>query len=208
MRRHISKSIVRRSTALRASLDKYNELAPLQDPPRPAIDYADITNCAWLGDFDLLRHSRHEILSKPWATRSNREVANKWFKVAGARFEILRLNVEIRRLSAWVDAEDRQLSEVASSLLSTQPLLSAEVLELARKRRRLNNVHRNRLQAIYRLKGFTGIVPETATTCNSGGRDLDSDEDLDDQEVQPYDDDSLDQEASALEDTMLRLHVE
>lgn len=207
MRRHISKSIVRRSVALRTSLDKYNELAPRQDPPRPTIDYADVTDLAWLGDFDLLRHSRHDILSKAWASRSNREVANKWYKVAGARFEIARLNVEIRRLHAWADAEDKQLSEVASSLLSSQPLLSAEVSELSRKQHRLNDVHRSRLQAIYGLQGFTGVAPE-ATGLDNRARELDHDDDLDEREIRPYEDDSLDQEASALEDTLLHLNVE
>lgn len=209
MRRHISNSIIRRSVALRTSLDKYNELAPLQDPPRPIIDYADITSCAWLGDFDLLRHSRHEILTKPWASRADREVANKWYKVAGARFELCRLNVEIRRLQAWLDAEDKSLSDVSSSLLSTQPLLAAEVAELSRKQRRINNIHRSRLHATYKLKGFTGVVPDedasAASQSGESGRDLDDTDDLNERQVNPYEDDDFDQEASALEDTMLHL---
>lgn len=202
MRRHISKSIVRRSAALRTSLDKYNSLAPLQDPPRPVIDYADITSCAWLGDFDLLRHSRHEILDKPWVKKSHREVANKWYKVAGARHELFRLNVEIGRLKAWVDTEDKQLYEVASSLLSSSPLISAEVLNFAQKRHRVNNVHRSRLQAIFLLKGFTGKRPFEADMYNLEDSSLWCDVDLD-VELNAVDDDALDQEASTLEDTLI-----
>lgn len=44
LRRQISKNIARRSQALRTSLDKYNVMAPKQDPPRPIIDYKDIAN--------------------------------------------------------------------------------------------------------------------------------------------------------------------
>lgn len=201
MRRHISKSIVRRSAALRNSLDKYNTLAPLQDPPRPTIDYADVTNCAWLGDFDILRHSRHDILSKPWSSRANREIANKWYKVSGARYELVRLNVEIRRLHEWTKHEDRQLTEVSSSLISSQPLLSAEIQVLAEKQHRINNRHRCRLQEIYCLKGFTGDVPNDLA---DGLEGLEQDN-LDDHEIlEPYNDDELDQEASNLEDTLGR----
>lgn len=88
MRRHISKSITRRSAALQSALAKYNEMAPQQVPPRPIITYEEIIGYASLGDFDLLRHSRNEILSRPWSVASNREVSTKYFKVLRAREEI------------------------------------------------------------------------------------------------------------------------
>lgn len=149
---------------------------------------------------------------KPWASCSNREVANKWYKVAGARYEICRLNVEIRRLEAWVDAEDNSLFEAASAALPAQPLLAAEIKELSRKQHRINNTHRSRLREIYRLEGYTGSIPVERSVPARGSdvpqRNLGGPEDLEDREVNPYNDDSFDQEASTLEDTMLRLHVQ
>lgn len=206
MRRHISKSIVRRSAALRTSLDKYNKLAPLQNPPRPTIDYAEITSCAWLGDFDLLRHSRHEILVKPWSSRSNRAVANKWYKVVGARYEILRLNIEIKRLAAWVNAEDQSLADAATTLAATQPLLAAEFLQISKKQRRINDTHRVRLNKIYSLDGYTGAVPVECATPAPNPSFLDTDE-VDMAGIGLYEDDALDEAATVLEDTMVNLQV-
>jgi hypothetical protein len=153
--------------ALRRALDKYNQLAPQQDPPRPVLDYADIATYGWLNDFELLKHSRHDILVRPWSVPANRDVATKYFKIKGAYSEISCLNVEIRRLHAWVDHEDQTMAATASKLALHDPLLSAEVTSLATERRRINNVHRVRLGAIYALKGFSGTILGTAGMDNS-----------------------------------------
>lgn len=59
-------------------LDKYNELAPLQNPPRPLLQYSDVASYSWLGDFDLLKYSCTNIMQKPWTVPANHEVANKY----------------------------------------------------------------------------------------------------------------------------------
>ncbi|KAI0060325.1 hypothetical protein BV25DRAFT_1783310, partial [Artomyces pyxidatus] len=156
LRKHISQAITRRSQAVRASLDRYNALAPLQDPPRPTLQYSEIANYSWLGDFELLKESRHEILEQPWSQPANREAAAKYFKIIRAREEIVRLNVEVPRLQAWIDFEDRELKEKAEALASTEPHLAAHIHALRARRAGVNNSHRRRLQQIYRLPGYTG----------------------------------------------------
>jgi len=141
LRRQISRNITRRSLALRTSLDRYNTLAPQQDPPRAIIQYAEIANYAWLGDFDLLKHSRHDILSRPWSDATNREACTKYFKYKRAREELVGLNVEVWRLQEWVDSEDEHLTAISTNLLNSQPLLAAEVSEFATVQRRINNTH-------------------------------------------------------------------
>ncbi|KAG0697415.1 hypothetical protein DFH29DRAFT_946408 [Suillus ampliporus] len=158
LRQHISNAIARRSAAIRAALDKYNSLAPLQSPPRPTLKYHDIASYAWLGEFDLLKHSRRDLLSKPWASKANREVAAKYFKVVRAREEITRLNVEAARLHTWVDDEDTHLLSVARSLSETHPALAYEIQWRFEECRRVNNIHRTRLGAIYDLPGYNGLV--------------------------------------------------
>jgi hypothetical protein len=125
------------------------------------LEYSDIASYAWLGDFTLLKYSRHETLKRPWASPGNREIAMKYFKVIRAREELTRLNVEICRLAAWVDNEDSQLASVASAIACSNPALGAEINSLALARRLINDVHRTRLAAIYRLKGYTGSKPES-----------------------------------------------
>ncbi|KAG2120417.1 uncharacterized protein F5147DRAFT_785148 [Suillus discolor] len=152
---HISNAIMRHSSAIRTALDKYNQLALLQHPPCPTLEYSEVASYGWLGEFELLKHSRHDLLSKPWALKANREVASKHFKVVRAHEEITCLNFEIAWLHAWIDQEDAHLSSVAASLLASNPLLSREVQHRYEERHRVNNVHRARLQVIYDLPGYT-----------------------------------------------------
>jgi hypothetical protein len=166
LRKQISKAIVRRSATIRTALEKYNQLAVIQDPPRPQLEYSTVVGFAWLQDFELLKHSRHDILDKPWSVLRHREVANKFFKVLGAQGELTRLNVEIRRLAVWVDYEDKQLEDASHH---APPSLSAEMQVLLKSRRRINDVHRSRLLRIYRLDGYSGYHPANSDGTNSGG---------------------------------------
>lgn len=215
LRRQISKNIARRSQALRTSLDKYNVMAPKQDPPRPIIDYKDIANYAWLGDFDLLKHSRHDILSRPWSQTRNREFAVKHHKLKRAREEMIRVNVEARRLQEWVDMEDEQLKQLGKGLIACQPLLAAEIRGVAVTQLRVNEMHRRRLRMIYALGAYSGpgvgsrgsytIIPSTALD-SPGVFNTDSmyeDEELTALEViLPDEDDFLDEELTRLEDVL------
>jgi hypothetical protein len=81
MRKYISKAITRCSAAIRTALDKCNILAPLQDPPRPVLDYSEVVGFISLGEFSLLKYSRHHILTKPWSVSANHEMAAKYFKL-------------------------------------------------------------------------------------------------------------------------------
>ncbi|KAG2745458.1 hypothetical protein P692DRAFT_201653893, partial [Suillus brevipes Sb2] len=146
MRKHISKAIARRSGAIRTALEKYNMLAPLQVPPRPTLDYTEVVGYASLGEFALLKYSRHDLLAKPWAVPESREMAAKFFKVLRSHEELTRLNVEICRLSAWVDFEDKEILSAIDALNAMDSdLLAAELQMRYARQHRLNNVHRTRL---------------------------------------------------------------
>ncbi|KAI0039276.1 hypothetical protein FA95DRAFT_1585319 [Auriscalpium vulgare] len=158
MRRHISAAITRRSAAVRNALNAYNRLAPLQDPPRRKMEYHEVANYGWLGEFDLLKESRHEVLDKPWSQPANREALTKYLKIQRAREEIHRLNVEIPRLHAWVDAEDSNFGRAEASALVDEPQLASRLSQLRERRRLLNDRHLRRLYQIYNLPGYTGPV--------------------------------------------------
>ncbi|KAG1719409.1 hypothetical protein EDD22DRAFT_791676, partial [Suillus occidentalis] len=169
MRQQISNAITRRSSAIRHALEHYNQLACLQSPPRDILKFSEVASYAWLGEFELLKSSRQEILTKPWSSKANREVAGKYFKIIRAREEIERLNIEISRLQRWVEDEDAHLLTTATSLEANQPALAHEIHHLYDKRVRMNNVHRARLQAIYALPGFCGVcVLETSNDADVG----------------------------------------
>ena len=68
------------------------------NPPRPPISWKDITQYTFLGEFDLLWHTRDDVRERVWAKPAVREVTAKFFKLCRAKEEITRLNVEMRRL--------------------------------------------------------------------------------------------------------------
>ncbi|KAG0692208.1 hypothetical protein DFH29DRAFT_1009118 [Suillus ampliporus] len=88
LRRQISWAIIKRSGTIHTALDKYNKLAVMQNPQRPALQYSEVTSYAALGEFDILKHSRHDILTKPWNNPTHREMAIKYFKILRACEEI------------------------------------------------------------------------------------------------------------------------
>ncbi|KAG2150766.1 hypothetical protein DEU56DRAFT_869106 [Suillus clintonianus] len=174
MRKYISKAITRRSAAIRSALEKYNALAPIQHPPRPVLDYSEV-------------YSRYDVLAKPWTVPENRDMATKYFKVTRAHEEILRLNVEIRRLAHWIDHDDNKIRS-AIILATKDPLLVAELKDVYAKHHRTNNIHRQRLHKIYQLPHFTGeplpqapdpIELEDGSCLDSALGDVDDDDDED-----------------------------
>ncbi|KAF8510085.1 hypothetical protein JB92DRAFT_2728674, partial [Gautieria morchelliformis] len=157
MRKHIPKAITRQSVAVDTALDKYNLLAPMQNPLHPHLEYRDVAGYGMLADFELLKQSRHDITEKSWSIPANRLVASKYFKIVRAREGIQHLNIEICRMHTWVQDEDRQLKNAYQHLSSTQPELATELLSLFHVRSRVNNIHRAHLDTIYEFPGFTGV---------------------------------------------------
>lgn len=128
------------------------------DPPAPVLQWKDIMNYAFVSEFDLLHHtySHKDISQRPWAVQVNREVAAKFYKIRAARDEIVRLNVECRRLQTHIRDEELHYIRVERELATTSPLLAAEVRKEYENRRRVNHIHRVRLNAIHSLAGFSG----------------------------------------------------
>ncbi|KAG1726020.1 uncharacterized protein EDB91DRAFT_1086933 [Suillus paluster] len=184
------------------ALEKYNKLAPLQTPPRPVLDYSKVVGYATLGEFSLLKYSRHDLLSKPWAVPDNREMAARYFKVVRLHKEITRLNVKICCLDAWVEYDDAKVLEVIETLTveEADSLLAAEFRQQYNERHRINNIYHHHLNKIRYLKGYSG----QAAALLHGSVEM---ENLDD-EREPVDlreNDELNDEAFRLEDAISHL---
>ncbi|KAI5990759.1 hypothetical protein EDD15DRAFT_2388711 [Pisolithus albus] len=160
MRKHLSKAITRRSATIHTALERYNKLAPHQCPPRPKLDYADVIGYSTFGEFELLKYSRYNILEKPWMKLLNREMSMKFFRLVRSHEEIERLNVEVRRLQAWVDSHDDKLQMAVSTFEANgMDNKAAEMREWYLYQHRINDIHCSRLSKIYGLTGYTGVVP-------------------------------------------------
>jgi hypothetical protein len=156
LRKHIAQALSRRCTAIRNAIDRYNALAPLQKPPRPHLEYTQVVDYCNFSEFEILKHTDHNLLSKPWAILANRQAANKYFKLERAKEEIHRCNVEVARVQAWVDAEDAELSQAVAAYEGQDAAFAAHLKVVQMQRKRLNDRLRTRLSQISNLPGYSG----------------------------------------------------
>ncbi|KAF8592627.1 hypothetical protein K439DRAFT_1643685 [Ramaria rubella] len=145
LHKHIAKAIICHSAAIKTALEKYNKLAPLQEPAHLPLDYAELASYPLLGEFELLKASHSSLLGKSWAVPTHREVAMMYFKVVQAREEITQLNMESCRLATWVDHKDHLLESVGQSMQHTDPHIAGEIRMLFTRRSQVNDIHRRKL---------------------------------------------------------------
>lgn len=156
MRAHIAQALKNRSATIRKAVDRFNILADAVKKPR--IQYAKVVQYSFLGEFDLLRDSRHDVGSKVWSKPLCREAMEAYFKLKCARDEIKRLNVEVRRLVTHL-ADEREIYKTAYELLVlSSPLLASELLRRWRYRSAINELHFERLQKLVDLPGCTATM--------------------------------------------------
>ena len=164
LRKHIAQALSRRCTAIRNAIDRYNSLARLQVPPRPHLEYSQVVDYCNFSELEILKHTDHNLLSKPWATLANRQAANKYFKVERAEEEIHRCNIEVARVWAWADAEDAEISRAVADAQEGQDAAFAAHLKVTQVQRKyFNDRLRLRLSQISKLPGYSG-PPLTVTT--------------------------------------------
>ncbi|KAJ8455915.1 hypothetical protein ONZ51_g12302 [Trametes cubensis] len=156
LREKIGKALKARAEAIRKALTEYNARAAELSPPRDALSWNDILDMSTLADFDLLRDTRQDIRSLPWAKPTHRRAMNLYFNIKRAREEIVRLDIEISRLFTYmVDEHYHYYDAIATSLLTDIPL--AHELSRRWQYRQVTNsrIVQHLLQAM-KLDGFTG----------------------------------------------------
>ena len=164
LRKHIAQALSRRCAAIRNAISRYNDLAPVQKPPRPLLVYSEVVDYCTFSEFEILKHSDHDILSKEWAILANRQAANKHFKIERAEEEIHRCNVEVTRVRAWVDEDDAVMSRAVAAHEGNDPAFAAHLKVLQIQRRHVNDHLRTRLEQIYKLPGYCGSLPPVAAS--------------------------------------------
>ncbi|KAH6871270.1 hypothetical protein BKA70DRAFT_1241913 [Coprinopsis sp. MPI-PUGE-AT-0042] len=147
-----------RSKAIRAALDRYNDAAKQMLPPRPQLTWDQIVNYTFLADFDLLCDSREDIRKRPWAQPANRILMDEHFKIERAHEELIRLNIEIKRIITHIQDEENYLLE-AEENAATSPL-GYFIQQYRLERTRFSCLHLVRFSKLSNQLGFTGsLVP-------------------------------------------------
>ncbi|KAK7676309.1 hypothetical protein QCA50_020726 [Cerrena zonata] len=154
LRRSIWKALKTRGKAIRNALKAYNALAVKMAPPAPQLEWKEVVNYGFVSEFELLRHTyaHGDVATSHWIIPAHREVLSKFFKIKGARSELVRLDVEAARLRASIVAEENRFTELFETLLTTDPLMAAEVNCMYSRRERVNVVHLARLESIRKLQ--------------------------------------------------------
>ncbi|KAF9472022.1 hypothetical protein BDN70DRAFT_909241 [Pholiota conissans] len=158
LREQIGRSLKTRSDAIVTALGNYNKAAALLNPPRPSLTWASVVQTANIADFDLLRESRTDILSKPWAEGPRREAMNLYFGIKRAHEEIVRLNVEIKRLVTFMLDDHADFYHAVGQTIITDPALAAELSREYERRSVIHTQISSRLYQTSKLQGFTGSL--------------------------------------------------
>ncbi|KIJ64310.1 hypothetical protein HYDPIDRAFT_90572, partial [Hydnomerulius pinastri MD-312] len=158
MRKHISKALQVHSAAIRTALDNYNTAAKALSPPRRTLSFDEVVEYAFLSDFDLLRDARQDVSQQPWASPTARLAMDTYFKMKRAEEEIIRLNIEIRRLVTYLHDEDNYLGLCEAQLRPAHPALAYQVTRHRNIRQRFYSHHYEVLAKIAKLRDFTGTL--------------------------------------------------
>ena len=155
-RTHLAKSLQTRCKAIRNATDTYNRTARSLDPPRPPLDWAQVSRYSFLEEFNLLRNTQRDISNMPWAKPVIRETMKKHLRVCRAYEELDRCNVEIRRIFTSIHDEDRQFTDILQTLTDQKSSILGPVTEYCTRRRRVNSLLLDHIQQIFDLDGYTG----------------------------------------------------
>ncbi|KAF8143148.1 hypothetical protein K438DRAFT_1876673 [Mycena galopus ATCC 62051] len=196
LRKHIAKGLQVRSKAVRNAIDRYNDAAMALDPPMSSLTWEQVVEYTFLADFDILRDTRAEVQSRPWTRPAYRLTMDTYFKIERAREEIVRLNIEIRRLVTWIQDEGRFLRDREASLCSSEGktdeqaeadlLLAVQMKLYRRQRSRFDDKHMEILRKLSKIKEFTGsISPGQAVEALGGSKETEEMEVDDDRELEP-----------------------
>ena len=156
LRQQIAKALHARSSAVRSAVKRYNDVAANLTPPRPPLDLQTVLGYVYLAEFDILRDSRYDIQSKPWARAAERETSAAFFKLERAKEELVRLKVEVHRLATYMETEERCIRAGLQVLSSTRPYLAHQLGKVWRSMSAQFVTHRRRFATIERLDGFEG----------------------------------------------------
>lgn len=163
LRQQISKGLQQRSGAIRNAISRYNVQAAAVTLPRPLVSWKDIVKYTFLGEFDVLRHLHTDVQDCEWTKPAVCEATTKFFKLCRAKEELIRLNVEMRRLRTSIHKEEDKVLTVIMSLLETAPFLARELQRSHRPCTAVNSIHLHRLDQIQKQYGC-------AESCGTGVR--------------------------------------
>ncbi|KAJ7223797.1 hypothetical protein C8J57DRAFT_1535947 [Mycena rebaudengoi] len=162
MRKHIAKALQTRSKAIRTALKNYNTAAESLTPPARTLEWAEVIDYMFLADFNLLRGGIQSDALRPWATPAAQMVLDAYFRIERAKEEVIRLDIEIRRVVTHIRDERAFFVAKEQEFNETDPCLAFAIRQHRFQRERFDNVHMDQFRKLEKKLGrrFTGtLVP-------------------------------------------------
>ncbi|KAJ7023549.1 hypothetical protein C8F04DRAFT_1271239 [Mycena alexandri] len=159
MRKHIAKALQTRSEAVKNAIARYNMAAVSMEPPMPLLTWDEVVEYVFLADFEFFRATDGELDGRKWTRPACRLAMTMYFKIVRAREEIVRLNVEIRRLVTWISDEDEFLRRKEVEVRDAgAPHMAVLIRTYRLERARSDMGHMKRIWALAKTPGFTGCI--------------------------------------------------
>jgi hypothetical protein len=101
-----------------------------------------------------------------WATPAGRQALDLHFKLLRAAEERIRLNVEIKRLATWMKEEKDFLVHHEQRLAAAgDEVMALQMRKYRMLKGRFFGLHRQRLERLQRVSGFTGSIDPGVGVC-------------------------------------------
>ncbi|KAJ2980920.1 hypothetical protein NUW54_g10941 [Trametes sanguinea] len=126
------------------------------DPPRPKLEWETISHYHFIEEFNLLNDTRADIREKPWAQPAMRETLRVARRLARAQEELIRVEVEARRVHTHIRDEDSLLKTVLDDLAAKKDPIYGPVSEYATRRRAAHAYVLTSLKKLYAIPEFSG----------------------------------------------------
>jgi hypothetical protein len=165
MRTHIAKALQKRSKAIQRAVKVYNAAASGLDPLRPTIDWNTVSHYKFLEDFPLLRNTSQDLTGKRWALPAVRETMKQWRRICRTHEEIIRCNVEVRRLHTSIVDEEKRFNKILSQSMALGPI-QGTLKDFITRRSRVNGRLLHKIAQIYDLEDFSGTASPGASLLN------------------------------------------
>ncbi|KAI0696074.1 hypothetical protein BC835DRAFT_1406027 [Cytidiella melzeri] len=137
LREKIGQALRTCAEAIRKALDEYNKQAALLDPPHPKLRWEQLIELS------------SDIRQLKWADPMHREATRLHFNIERAQEELVRCNVEMRRLLTFMYNEHFDYQRAIAAATPFDPPLAHELSTRWAERDRVN-------AQISQLPGFTG----------------------------------------------------
>ena len=156
LRTHMAKSLQTRSKTIRRAIDTYNKAAAALSPPRPSLDWSDVSHYGLIEQYTMLKATNTDVQDKHWSRPIYREMLKARCRIARAQEEIVRCNVEVRRLHTSIYDDTSHFKKTMKRLKDENSPMYGVVQAFARQRNSVHKALLTRIHQVYSLVGFTG----------------------------------------------------